>query len=39
MLAYFCKREVLEHLDRGVYRVKGAEIDIDFEWEDLALML
>jgi predicted transcriptional regulator of viral defense system len=39
MLAYFCKREVLERLDRGVYRVRGTEIDIDFEWEDLALML
>ena len=39
MLAYFCKREDLERLDRGVYRVKGIEIDVDFEWEDLALML
>lgn len=39
MLAYFCKRGILEHLDRGAYRVKGTEIDINFEWEDFALTL
>jgi len=37
MLAYFCKRELIERLDRGMYRVKGAKITIDFEWEDLVL--
>jgi len=38
MLAYFYKRKMLERLDRGIYRVKGVEITIGFEWEDLAFV-
>ena len=37
MLAHFFKQGLIERLSRGVYRVKGVELDVDFEWEDLAL--
>lgn len=38
MLSYFCKKGVIERISRGVYMGTQAELDIDFEWEDLALI-
>lgn len=38
MLAHFCKKGQIERLGRGVYKGVAAEIDIDFRWEDLALV-
>ena len=38
MLAHFCKKGVIERVIRGVYRGSQAKIEIDFQWEDLALM-
>lgn len=38
MLAHFCKKGVIERISRGVYRGESTEIDIDFRWEDLALV-
>ncbi|MBM3191384.1 MAG: hypothetical protein FJZ63_01855, partial [Chlamydiae bacterium] len=38
MLAHFCKRGLIERISRGFYKGGIAEIDIDFRWEDLALV-
>jgi len=38
MLAYFCKIGIIERISRGLYKIKNYNIDIDFEWEDLALV-
>lgn len=38
MLAHFCKKGVIERVTRGVYKGSEAKIEIDFQWEDLALM-
>ena len=35
MLAYFCFKEVIVRIDRGIYKVKDWNLDVDFEWEDL----
>ena len=37
MLAHFCKKGVIERVARGIYRGSQAEININFQWEDLAL--
>lgn len=38
MLAYFCKTGLIERLSRGIYKGGIAQLDIDFQWEDLALV-
>lgn len=38
MLAHFCKKGIIERVIRGVYRGSHAKIEIDFQWEDLALV-
>ncbi len=38
MLSHFCKTGILERVSRGVYRGSKAKLDIDFRWEDLALV-
>lgn len=38
MLAHFCKKGVIERVTRGVYKGSEAKMEIDFRWEDLALM-
>lgn len=38
MLAHFCKKGLIERISRGVYRGAAGAIDIDFRWEDLALV-
>jgi predicted transcriptional regulator of viral defense system len=38
MLAHFCKKGLIERISRGVYKGGVAEVDIDFRWEDLALV-
>ena len=38
MLSHFCKKGVIERVNRGVYRGSQAKMKIDFQWEDLALM-
>ncbi len=37
MLAHFCKKGVIERVARGIYRGSQAKLEIDFQWEDLAL--
>lgn len=38
MLAHFCKKGAIERVTRGVYKGSQAKIEVDFQWEDLALM-
>jgi predicted transcriptional regulator of viral defense system len=38
MLAHFCKKGLIERVARGVYKGSQAKIEIDFQWEDLALI-
>lgn len=38
MLDHFSKIGMIERISRGVYRVKGSRVNIDFEWKDLALI-
>ena len=38
MLAHFCKKGAIERVTRGVYTGSEAKMEIDFRWEDLALM-
>lgn len=38
MLVHFCKKGVIERISRGIYKGEAAELDIDFRWEDLALV-
>lgn len=38
MLSHFCKKGIIERVTRGVYKGSQAKIEIDFQWEDLALM-
>lgn len=38
MLSHFCKKGLIERISRGVYKGASAEVDIDFRWEDLALV-
>ena len=38
MLAYFCKKGIIERIARGIYKGTQAKIKIDFQWEDLALV-
>lgn len=37
MLSHFCKKGVIERVSRGVYRGSQSNLEIEFEWEDLAL--
>ncbi|KAF3361801.1 hypothetical protein PHSC3_001656 [Chlamydiales bacterium STE3] len=37
MLSHFCKKGLIERLSRGVYKGSQAKMEIEFEWEDLAL--
>jgi predicted transcriptional regulator of viral defense system len=38
MLAHFCKKGIIERMSRGVYKATSVELDIEFRWEDLALV-
>lgn len=38
MLSHFCKTGIIERIGRGVYRGSKAKLEIDFQWEDLALV-
>ena len=38
MLSHFCKKGVIERVSRGVYRGARSNTEIEFEWEDLALI-
>lgn len=38
MLSHFCKKGIIERVARGVYKGSQAKVDIDFQWEDLALV-
>src|ERR1700730_2801149 len=38
MLAHFCKKGIIERVTRGVYKGSQAKIEVDFQWEDLALV-
>lgn len=38
MLAYFCKKGLIERMSRGIYKGGIAQLDIDFRWEDLSLV-
>ncbi len=38
MLSYFCKKGLIERAGRGIYKGTKAKIEIDFQWEDLALV-
>lgn len=38
MLAHFCNKGLIERISRGVYKGMVAKVDIDFRWEDLALV-
>ena len=37
MLAYFCRKELIERVSRGIYRVTDATSGIDLNFEDLVL--
>jgi len=37
MLSHFCKKGMIERISRGVYRGARSSVEIEFEWEDLAL--
>lgn len=37
MLAYFCAKDQIERIGRGMYKIKNLDFGADFEWEDLAL--
>lgn len=37
MLSHFCKKGMIERVSRGIYRGIQSHIEIEFEWEDLAL--
>lgn len=39
LLSYYAKIGLLERVDRGVYRGKEAPLDVDFQWEDLVLVI
>ncbi len=36
MLSHFCKKGIIERICRGVYTGTQADMDIEFQWEDLA---
>jgi predicted transcriptional regulator of viral defense system len=36
MLSHFCKKGAFERISRGVYRGTQTDLDIEFQWEDLA---
>ena len=38
MLSHFCKKGIIERISRGVYMGTQADLDIEFQWEDLALV-
>ena len=38
MLSYFCKKGVIERISRGVYTGTQADLDIEFQWEELAVV-
>lgn len=38
MLSHLCKKGLIERVIRGVYKGSQAKVDIDFQWEDLALV-
>jgi len=38
MLSFFCDKGVIERISRGVYMGTQANLDIEFQWEDLALV-
>ena len=38
MLSHFCKNGIIKRVSRGVYRGSQTNLNIDFEWEDLALV-
>ena len=37
MLSHFCKKGIIERVSRGVYKGSKANVNIAFQWEDLAL--
>lgn len=37
MLAYFCRKDMIERVSRGIYRVTDASSGIDLDFEDLVL--
>ena len=39
MLSHFCNKGIIERIARGVYKGSQAKVDIDFQWEDLALVV
>lgn len=38
MLSHFCKKGIIERISRGVYTGTKAELEVEFQWEDLALV-
>ncbi len=38
MLSHFCKKGIIERVGRGIYRGTQAKMEMDFQWEDLALV-
>lgn len=38
MLSHFCKKGIIERISRGVYTGTQADLKIEFQWEDLALI-
>ena len=39
MLSHFCQKGLIERISRGVYMGTQADLDIEFQWEDLALVV
>lgn len=39
MLSYFCKKGLIDRISRGVYMGSKASMEIDFQWEDLAIVV
>jgi len=38
MLSHFCEKGIIERISRGVYMGTQVDLDIEFQWEDLALV-
>ncbi|MEM7175986.1 MAG: type IV toxin-antitoxin system AbiEi family antitoxin domain-containing protein [Chlamydiota bacterium] len=38
MLCYLCDKGIIQRINRGVYKATRTKLNIDFEWEDLALV-
>lgn len=37
MLAYFCAKDQIERVSRGIYKINDLDFGPEFEWEDLAI--